>query len=1102
MSNFFALLVGINHYHPSSKVTSLNGCRNDILTWNDYLESHFPKEKRQIVTLFNEDATYQNVVKQFGNEFLGKAEKGDVVLFAYSGHGSRERSAEQFDKYYPEGIQETLVLFESRNPGGLDLSDKELAVLIERIAVKGVHVVMSLDSCHSGSATRNLEDITLGAVRQYTGRSDARPFESYLDGDFIKKGNGFYLPNSRHILLAACDRTEKAWELTNNHGLFSYSMMEVLKQGNGNLTYADLYSQCKIQMSRISNSQHPQFEPNGFFNAQEGFLGLGGAKEGVPLYVFFEDGIWQVNKGAIHGLPTDFQNPVQFEIVQNGIPTGLMKSKIVGLEATSLTKPDFMLNQNQTYQAHYGGLESRKEGIELVVDNISTGFIYDALNQFKPIYFDLIENLPNADYALKVTSETITLTQKSDDKILRTLEGNNWDLLFNDAFDKLELISRWEKLVEIDNQNSKISHNDIELVLSELDKNGNVLRKTSDKEVIIDINRINGKEEAVPFRLEVKNKNSTATRHCALFYASGSYGFFPMGFNEPIIKQSTAIALERQNNGDKYEFKLNGKSESTDIFKLFVSNTQISAVGLHQNGFAIGEKVKFSLEERSDRSVLAKEKDVSGFEFDSNAIPEDMNDWYCITMKVKCVAKESEVGLKDASLLGGFIKIKSHPFFKAGLGIASSNSGSRNIESMSIISEMADFSGVELLNFGSNSRDISSMNMLELTDMTNEESLITDPLKIEIAANLKQDVDKEESLLALTYDGEFLLPIGFSETLAKGNALVSITNIPDFIDVRRRSLGKALKLCFLKLVLSKENVQYLRWVDYSGSKAERLSEGLQNKIVESKNIVLLLHGIIGDTQEMAESFRELIITEKDKSKPIDLVLTFDYENLNTPIEETAGKLDEMLKEAGIHFSSGKKITMVVHSMGGLVARHFIENLGGNKVVKQLIMAGTPNGGSAIAKILSDRDYAIPFLTLLINLPWGIPFAASMLAILKGSQSLTNSLSQMGMAKDYLDNLNRSPDPGLQYTVIAGHLDKFMDINPDQHKLLDKAINLGGKFFYGDLPNDLAVSIESIRSVPKGRDPKLEIFEVACHHLNYFTVKESIDIIKEKLSIVN
>lgn len=166
------------------------------------------------------------------------------------------------------------------------------------------------------------------------------------------------------------------------------------------------------------------------------------------------------------------------------------------------------------------------------------------------------------------------------------------------------------------------------------------------------------------------------------------------------------------------------------------------------------------------------------------------------------------------------------------------------------------------------------------------------------------------------------------------------------------------------------------------------------------------------------------------------------------------------------------------------------------------MAGTPNGGSAIAKILSDRDYAIPFLTLLINLPWGIPFAASMLAILKGSQSLTNSLSQMGMDKDYLDNLNRSPDPGLQYTVIAGHLDKFMDINPDQHKLLDKAINLGGKFFYGDLPNDLAVSIESIRSVPKGRDPKLEIFEVACHHLNYFTVKESIDIIKEKLSIVN
>jgi len=43
------------------------------------------------------------------------------------------------------------------------------------------------------------------------------------------------------------------------------------------------------------------------------------------------------------------------------------------------------------------------------------------------------------------------------------------------------------------------------------------------------------------------------------------------------------------------------------------------------------------------------------------------------------------------------------------------------------------------------------------------------------------------------------------------------------------------------------------------------------------------------------------------------------------------------------------------AMGGLVARWFIEQEGGNRVVDHLVMCGTPNVGSPFGKIDSARN---------------------------------------------------------------------------------------------------------------------------------------------------
>ncbi|MCC6412898.1 MAG: caspase family protein, partial [Saprospiraceae bacterium] len=185
MPKLFALLVGINEYQTSiTMVPNLYGCLNDVDALHGYLEKKFPATDRHVEVLKNDQATYREVVRLFGADHLEKATADDIVLFAFSGHGSREPAPQEFLEYFPEGKMETLVLTDSRLPGGVDLADKELAVLIDRVAKRGAHVAVILDCCHAGSGSRNVDDFTLGTARQTSDRANPRALESLLNGYF------------------------------------------------------------------------------------------------------------------------------------------------------------------------------------------------------------------------------------------------------------------------------------------------------------------------------------------------------------------------------------------------------------------------------------------------------------------------------------------------------------------------------------------------------------------------------------------------------------------------------------------------------------------------------------------------------------------------------------------------------------------------------------------------------------------------------------------------------------------------------------------------------------------------------------------------------
>ena len=253
------------------------------------------------------EATRANIIGRF-RLHLGQARSGDVALFQFCGHGARWASSAAFRESFPDGRDEGLVCSDSRRPGGYDLADKELAVLIGEVAANQAETVVLLDCCHSGSATRSAErrrDLKPRLTQEVT---TERPLETYLDGHYARlrdAGASLFVPAGRHILLAACERGQLAQEAP-GHGLFTSALVDVLETSGGGISYADLFVRCRAAVRARAYDQDPQFEAYDRFDAGAGFLGRPMTHAGRGRYLARCDlGAWTVECGAITGLPSE-----------------------------------------------------------------------------------------------------------------------------------------------------------------------------------------------------------------------------------------------------------------------------------------------------------------------------------------------------------------------------------------------------------------------------------------------------------------------------------------------------------------------------------------------------------------------------------------------------------------------------------------------------------------------------------------------------------------------------------------------------------------------------------------------------------------------------
>jgi pimeloyl-ACP methyl ester carboxylesterase len=286
------------------------------------------------------------------------------------------------------------------------------------------------------------------------------------------------------------------------------------------------------------------------------------------------------------------------------------------------------------------------------------------------------------------------------------------------------------------------------------------------------------------------------------------------------------------------------------------------------------------------------------------------------------------------------------------------------------------------------------------------------------------------------------------------------------------------------------------------------------RVAAASRILLYVHGITGDTRMLASSAKTgwlgIAPPPPALADRYDLILTFDYESINTTIEQTARDLKQRLESAGLSAGHGKTLDVVAHSMGGLVARWFIEREGGNRVVESLVLVGTPSAGSPWPTV---QDWAFAMLAIGLNglstVAWPVKVIG---ALVSATEAIDVSLDQMRPNSDFLKTLASSVDPGVPYTILAGDTSIIPSAQTpaagENESRLARLwakirktnwLHAGADLAFFNQPNDMAVSVASIRSVPDERTPRPVKVEVASDHVSYFSVEAGLQALADALA---
>jgi len=240
-----ALLIGINYTGTSNQ---LQGCINDTNSIKDLIVKKGFSNINILTDLTTKKATKLNILEEFKN-LLQNSQKGDFLLFFYSGHGSNiiDKNGDEKD-----GRDEMIIPCDFNG-----IVDDELKNVINTYLKPDVTLFAMFDSCFSGSV--------LDLKYQYM---DSLNYENYTENknDLETQGDVF--------MISGCTDRQTSMDAQFNNtpnGAMTWSLLEALKQ-KPNCSWRELVMTMRDLLKKSNFTQIPQISCGKFENIDMPFI--------------------------------------------------------------------------------------------------------------------------------------------------------------------------------------------------------------------------------------------------------------------------------------------------------------------------------------------------------------------------------------------------------------------------------------------------------------------------------------------------------------------------------------------------------------------------------------------------------------------------------------------------------------------------------------------------------------------------------------------------------------------------------------------------------------------------------------------------------------
>lgn len=270
-----AFLVGINDYAPVGPGgPDLRGCVNDVRDMAHTLNALgiVPAAPGTMRIVTDARATRAAILSGFKWLITG-AKKGDVLVFHYSGHGSQvaDVGGEELD-----GKDETICPHDFATAGMI--KDDDFRKLLAGLPA-GVNLDVILDSCHSGTGTKELAALATVPEEQSVAYRYVEPpidWGYFLEADPTLPQRGLFKPDAaagakeavivpglNHVLWAGCRDNQTSAEAPIGgvmRGAFTYCFCQAVRRAGATVTRRRLDGLVSADLRRMGYSQVPQLE--------------------------------------------------------------------------------------------------------------------------------------------------------------------------------------------------------------------------------------------------------------------------------------------------------------------------------------------------------------------------------------------------------------------------------------------------------------------------------------------------------------------------------------------------------------------------------------------------------------------------------------------------------------------------------------------------------------------------------------------------------------------------------------------------------------------------------------------------------------------------